>query len=40
MNYAKKDLKDKGKIIFNDLIYKWLSYNDRTNNIDNIKNVR
>lgn len=37
MNYAKKDLTDKGKIVFNNLIYKWLSYTDRTNKIDNIK---
>jgi len=37
MNYTNKDLTDKGKIIFNELRDKWLTYTDRTNKIDNIK---
>jgi hypothetical protein len=37
MNYKIEDLTDKGVIVFNDLMYKWLIYTDRTNKIDNIK---
>lgn len=37
MKYTNRDLTDKGKIIFNDLMHKWFNYTDRTNKIDNIK---
>lgn len=32
-----RNLTDHGKLYFNDLIYKWLEYTDRTNKIDNVK---
>ena len=37
MNYTNNDLTEKGTKIFNDLMFDWLTYTDRTNKIDNVK---
>lgn len=37
MNYKNRDLTDKGKLVFSDLMFDWFTYTDRTNKIDNTK---
>lgn len=39
MHYSvyEKDLTDTGMLYFNDLVYKWLEYTDRSNKVDNFK---
>ena len=32
-----RHLTEKGKLYFNDLMFDWLAYTDRTNKIDNVK---